>query len=350
MAIVAVVVIFYSQLNWTVVFPVAVTTGYLFAALGVSKRDFWMFCLILVGAMASTVVVSVLNKMNNAAVAATSNGWNTLYNAYLLGSGGYMGYGMNWLKAITRLAAANLIGLLPLLLIFGWTVWRASCAFRSFSWKALLPLLTAILSIAAMRNYFAQHPWMASSVIVFGIVFSVRHLVTGMSAGQPDPRPAFAHRFRFMRPMIATACFLYCCLIVLILRMNSANEDALRSLVQQNTRRHDVVLVSSQSDPGLATNMVRLSQLFDREVALLEHSSQTSEGLEGGFVLLSTNSKFGASTSIARTRAAGAFDQDILRAVLEWYRLNIARRSKGDRLEVDDPYFLIPLSDKVPEQ
>src|SRR5439155_10118391 len=90
-AVLVVIIILYSQLNWTVVFSVAVAGAYLLATSGAPRRNVFVFFLILAGAVTSTVIVSISSKLTSAAGATASKAWNALYNAYLLGPGGYMG-------------------------------------------------------------------------------------------------------------------------------------------------------------------------------------------------------------------------------------------------------------------
>ncbi len=336
----AIVMTGYSLLNWTGVFALAIFAAYLFAASETSRRDLFLFCSVAGVTAAFVVAVSVLSKMQGGAATATTLPWSQFYNAYLFGPGGYMGYPMNWPKAIIRLVAANVVGLLPLLSICGWIAY----GMRTINGRVLSPLLAAALSIAVMRNYFAHHAWMAASLLIFAMIFSACLIMVDRQAGKNGRGPGIGTTNEFLAPTFAAASFLYCCAVVLLLRVNSAGEDSLLSLIQQNTRRHDIIVVSRQTDALLAENATRLSELFDRKIVVLDSLQPLAPDDTGpkGF-LLSAQSLFNGLHEVARTTRRNSFALDLARKTLAWYRRVIVRRAKGDRLETEPAYYLFSL-------
>jgi hypothetical protein len=340
----AIVMAGYSLLNWTVVFAFGIFAAYLFAAPETSRRSLFLFCSVAGVAAASIVAVSVLNKMQSGATIDTPSRWSQYYNAYLFGPGGYMGNPMDWPKAILRLVAASVIGLLPLLSVCAWLIWRRGL---NFYWRSLSPFFAALLLIALMRNYFAQHPWMAASVLIFGMIFSISLLKADRNGRNDFRGPEVGTTHGFLAPAFAVASFLYCCAVVLLLRENSAGEDALRTLVQQNARRHDIIVVSRQTDALLAENAFRLSELFDRKIDVLDGlQPSTSDGIGESSFLLSASPPSNGRPELARTAHHDSFASDLARKILACYRRNIARRAKGDRLETEPVHYLFTFPKK----
>ena len=153
--------------------------------------------------------------------------------------------------------------------------------------------------------------------------------------------PKIENTHEFLGLAFAVASFLYCSAVVLLFQVNSAGEDALRSLVQHNTRRHDIIVVSRQADPALAENVLRLSELFDRKIAVwdgLQPSIRDGSG-ESCF-LLSAQPLSNGQRQLARTEHGDSFASDLARKILFFYRRFIARRAKGDRLETEPVYYL----------
>jgi len=302
-----------------------------------------LFCLIGGTAAVLSVLVSLFDKMESDIGEGAASGWSQVYNAYLFGPGGYMGYPMNWSKAIVRLAAANSVGLLPILVLFSWTVWHACAKERRFEWKALLPISAAILSIAIMRNYFAHHQWMAASVLIVGALFSLRLLLVASDAGGTARKQMFSITARLVAPALVIMCALYCYSVILVLRVNSTGEDSLRSLVQKSTQRHDIIVLSPESDPVLAQNSFRLSELFDRKVVVSDQPDFLMPDTRNGrWFLLTASPQSAGRPELARIDHPDFFARNLIQTILDWYRRAIAQRAKGDRLETEPVYFLFP--------
>jgi hypothetical protein len=344
----AIVMTGYSLLNWTGVFAFAIFAAYLFATPGTSRRSLFLFCSVAGAAATFVVAVSVLSKMQGGAATNTTLHWSQFYNAYLFGPGGYMGYPMDWPKAIIRLVAANVVGLLPLLSLYGWILCRAH-RMRAINGSVLSPLLAAALSIAVMRNYFAHHAWMAASLLIFAMIFSACILMVDRNALKDAGGPGIGTTREILAPAFAVASFLYCCAVVVLLRENSAGEDTLRSLIQQNTRRHDIIVVSRQTDAPLAGNAFRWSELFDRKIVVVDGPQPaTSDGLGESCFLLSAGPPSNGRPELARTTQRDSFASDLARKTLDCYRRIIARRAKGDQLETDTSYHLFGFPKKQP--
>src|SRR5437773_7995719 len=90
---------------------------------------------------------------------------------YAWGNIGY-GQGLTTGRAIVRLATVNTLGLFPLLLLCVYVMIKRPRAAHSQKWLCVLPLLTTILGIGALRNYFGHHPWMAGPFLLVGVVLS----------------------------------------------------------------------------------------------------------------------------------------------------------------------------------
>ncbi len=288
-------------------------------------------------------IISVIHKTKGGD-SGIIDGLKLLYNSYLFGPGGYAGYPMNWGKALIRLTAANLIGLLPLAMLYSWIGYRSFKRKRIFDWASLLPFGTSLMSIVGMRNYFAHHPWMAAPVLILGCIFSMA-LVTCEVSSSPSTQdaPSCPTLKRTLWAFLVVGCFAYCYFIILVFRINSMGEDALISLIWKNSRRHDVVVVSHVSDPQMADNIKRWSELFDRKMMTLEdwnavRSVQPCSGMSA--CQLTSARRLDAHDFIAKSGIKTFFGQIPIQRLLNWYRVSIARREAGDRLQIEATYYL----------
>ena len=342
------VAVTFAALNWTTAFPIAIA----FVTVTVSMRSYWRRWLPIFSIMGACVVyitfVSVSNKVSSGDPAPLSSRLLTLHNAYLFGPGGYGGYPMNWPKAIVRLVCANLIGLLPLWAIYSWKICHCLRSRVAISWRVFLPLIAAVVMIAGMRNSFAHHPWMAASVLIYGTVFSMA-LLDGVKPSSDRPKLLSEPVRESFLPQIVflTGCLIYGCVVVWALRVNSADVDALVTLVRQNTSRADAILVSSTDDPWLAQiGEQRLSAVLDRKIWIsqekIKAAIRRSGAAKGGFFLTATN-KDAKGTLVAHTIWPDSPAQKMVVGLLNWYRRAIARREKGDRLEAEAIYYLYQL-------
>jgi hypothetical protein len=345
----AIVLTGYSLINWTGVFALAIFTAYLFSAPETTRRNLFLFLGVAGAAATIVLAVSVLSKMQSGTAKDTTLRWSQLYNAYLFGPGGYMGYAMTWPRAILRLVAANVVGLLPLLSLGCWIICRAHARMPTIDARVLTPLLAAALSIAVMRNYFAHHAWMAASLLIFGMIFSVCLVLVDHNAGKDERGPRIQSSHEYLAPTFVAASFLYCCVVVLLLRANSAGEDSLRSLIQQNTRRHEIIVVSKQRDVLLAENVSRLSELVDRYIVVRDDlQPPASDDIGENCFRLSASPLSNGQPELARTPHCDSFVSDLARKTLAYYRRIIARRAKGDQLETAPTYYLFSCATKQP--
>jgi len=332
----------YAPLNWTTIFSFAITVAYLAVALPKRLTRILLFTL-LVGTVGAAVLgVSLASKAGGASSANPSALLARFWNQYLLGPLGYDGQGMSWRKAITRLTAVNTVVLLPLWLMAFWQVWRAGRREGGFSGNllfSLLPLLTAILSIAGLRNYFAHHPWMAAPVLIYGIVFSLRLL-----RDRAGSREAPVDRLRTFAQAGALigGGFLYGFVLLLCLNVNSAGENALLRLARQNTARHDVFFFSTGDEPWLAQNWSRLAFLMDRKLMPLPDSTEKPLALpspSGSSFQLSSHVLPAPRNWLARTELEAVPGQTFVARILDWYRAHVSRRAQGDRIVVEELYL-----------
>src|SRR6185503_12607357 len=144
------------------------------------SRRFILFVLAVFAATGVVGVVSILHKLGTGTGGGRS--FQDIFNAYLWGTAGYGGYPMNWKAAITRIGAANTIGLLPVASFLASIVVRYWKVVGRLPMKEFGPLAVAVASVAFMRNYFAQHPWMAASLFIVGIAFSCALLLQELDA------------------------------------------------------------------------------------------------------------------------------------------------------------------------
>ena len=328
------IVAVYAPLNWTTVVAFGITLAYLVVAMPKNIKKIVFFAL--VAGVASLIVLGV-SLVSKAGGAASTSAFVRLYNSHLFGPLGYDGHGMTWMKAITRLTAANAVCLLPLWLLLSWTIWGAFGRAKKVSWGLVLPLLplaVALLFIGGLRNYFAHHPWMAGPVLIYGIVFSLRLMLD--RAGSPDVAQGPNDWLRF--GAIALACFAYGFVVMSVFKINKAGEDQILYLVRQNTARQDVIFFSPKEDPWIAQNARVLQELMDRALVLLpDGPAKEMSGQRGISFQLTGHALPGGRSWLAQTEASPP--QGFIARALDWYRTHIAKRAPGDRLETEKLYL-----------
>ena len=236
----------------------------------------------------------------------------------------------------------NGVALLPLLLLFAYFSWR-QIHNGQMPWPSICPLLLAALQVGVMRNYFAMHPWMASPLLLVGLIFSMalaRELEqnTGFTTYYSANNPSSGLR----NICILLLCFGYGLSVFFFFRANERNTLALVNLIRHTTERSDVVIVFQELNPETTLLAPRLSEMFDRNVILVKELGDLPVR-ETGVVVLSAKplamsvppDRFAV---LGQTYRSGRLSY--LWAISDWFNRSISRRQPGDRLEVADQYFL----------
>ena len=347
----------YATLNWTTAFAFAVVWSFLVVLMWTRPRIWIAFALIALAAVAVVGIISIVDKQRSATSGSASS-LSHFYNGYLFGPGGYQNFPMDWPKAVLRIGSANLVGLLPLLALYGLSHYRDLKRRGRVAWSSSTPFATGILCVAAMRNYFAHHPWMSASVLIFGMVLSIRLAVSqkgtealpvgihGNEASEELSRPPPGHPFSRLSPVPgrAQAAFLVFCIaygfvVVLFLRVNSADEDALLAMVRLHTERADVLVYAPDADPWLAQNAERLQDFFDRKMLPLDQATNSA----GRRLLLTALPQVKAGVPVARIERDDFPGARTAESLIEFYRMHVAKRAAGDRLELNSAYSLYRL-------
>ena len=328
-ALMALTVATYAVLNWTTAFVFLIVGLYLIARLGIFNRRFILFTLTATVVTVAVALVSIASKAGGGG----SGGMSLFYNSYLWGGGGYGGFPMNWKTAVVRLSAASLLGLLPLLGFSGWVLLRARKA-GDLSLKYLMPFAGAAFCVVGMRNYFAHHPWMASSVLIVGLVFSLALILPQLEAGPAEP----GYR-ELLWVMGATA---YCYLIVATFSVNSADADRLITLVKQHTPRNGTIILSRTVDTSGFHQLERFNDQFDRTVILpADGPAKEPDGSGSDRTFFLSNETVSAlGEPVAQTHDRKGLLTGAISAGLDWYRTHISKRSAADRLSLSETYYL----------
>jgi hypothetical protein len=271
------------------------------------------------------------------ATSAAQRHLSDLNNAYLFGAVGYDGAPMSWRRALIRITVASVIGLLPLLAVYASQVYLCARRRGRTCLSAILPLALAGVSILLMRNYFAHHPWMAPPVIIMGIVLSMRLLQTPTFEHQVTPFQD-SNRLRPAEFAVVGTALAYGLIIALITAVNS-EEDRLIRLVKFNTQRQDRIAFSSSRDNWIKLDQPRLELLCDRKfVELGEDGSARFRDSMPKYLLTASEEPAPTRWKWRTTEPRGFFYRaaDNMLAV---YRVHIARRARGDRIEAPACYL-----------
>jgi hypothetical protein len=184
--LVCLLVFCYTQLNWTTIFGHGMVLAFLLLERSISWKRLGLYVAAAGVSLGLVATVSVLDKMGHGAAASSSTSSGSglaMLGNYTWGTSGY-GAGQTTVKAFTRIGATNTAGLLPLWLLVGFCFFRGCKTGWARRQLALLPLAVAVIPLLVMRNYFGNHPWMATPLLLPGAVLALCLLARqGNSAG-----------------------------------------------------------------------------------------------------------------------------------------------------------------------
>ncbi len=236
---------------------------------------------------------------------------------------------ISWGLALRRLASVNLIGLLPLWLMFAWIIARSPRKNARGTISNLAPLLAAGLLVLVMRNAMVPHKWIQMSIIGMGILFSM-HLFLGATAqiaeNQESKMPAPVHLRIPALLVFALGSSLYCLVILTVFKINDAEENALVAVVSENTPRRALVVIGPNLDPYLAaTGRPRYAmELLDRKTVQAQQPvrqmAEVASSKDAYFVDSEPLPELGVPLATSEADRI-----EWIEKLLGWYRQNIAR-------------------------
>ncbi len=310
--------------NWTSVWICGPCVFLFWGMPGLNRRGVILLILVIAIGIPAIGGVSVAAKYGAMVHSGEAHSSGVLAG-YTWGNNSY-GQGLTTGRAVVRLTFANGIGLLPLWLVLVYAMMRRVRS-GGFSWLMLMPLVAAAGNLVVMRNYFGHHPWMAGPVLVVGAVFTLALLRAGAREEAEVP-------FKVIPPL-AVGCFLYGFVVLLFLRANETELLSLVKLVRQHTARSDTLVVE-KSDSATAPLALRLDEILDRHIIVADNL-QDLAGQEGHYVILSSVKRDDSLPLIAQSQAES---QSLLTKVGGWFNRTIAKRNRGDRLDLSESYFL----------
>jgi hypothetical protein len=328
--------VFYTQINWTTTLSVFVIFSYLVASKKLSLKSLLLFLAISGVAIGFVLIISLLHKKSGTGSLLESA--LLFFNNYLFGAGGYGGLAMEWVTAIRRIAVANIIGLLPLLvgLLFVAVKSGATSSFKLFH---LLPLAASGLCIAALRNYFAAHPWMAAPLLILGLLATIKLLLDTRVTRAPATNSRLA---LFYCASIAIVSLIYSWGIVSVLNLNSLTSDSIARMVKTHTQRNDLIVVKSTVFKTQAP-VKGISAACDRLV-VTDYSAHSHQGnKDSHYFLLTTNPQRQGYKEVSNTSAFKDQSSRTLSLLLNLYRTKVSQRAAGDQpLPIETYYLLSP--------
>ena len=326
----------FTSLNWSTVWILGPCTLLLLGLPQISRRAVILF-IILAGASSSAIVIVSLLVKAGGSHSGTGN-LAEFVRGYLWGDTGY-GVGLTTGKAVLRLSFVNGIGLLPLLVIFAWPAAKYFQRGNPKNWLVISPFALAVAELAFMRNYFGHHPWMASPVLLAGLIFSlalwrvhIGPLAVARGRTVPQPRALFL-------PAIFLLSFIYGFAVMMFFRANETNQLSLVKLIRHHSKRSDCIVILKNLDPETAKMASRLDDIFDRRVSVADDIGHLPESKDQVVVLTSLPLS-GAWNMMAQSSTDGTKSSSWLQHTANWFNHSIARRRRGDRLELADAYFL----------
>ena len=320
----------YSAINWSAAFVHAMLFMALLLHPRVSRRNLLAYASVAATVGLLVLSASVASKMTNAAGQHAPP--SSLFQSYCWGNQGY-GADLTTKTAIMRLTAVNLMGLLPVLMLLGWLVWRKNAFRRSkIGLLFLVPLVVPLLEMTALRNYFGHHPWMSCNFVLLGLVLAI---VTWQAnqTGQPEKT---VQPVKLPWQIAALAgLLLYGSAVLEFYHIHNAAEINLAKFLRAQTSRATTIAINPDTDPELATMIeLRLPELFDRNVI----PANIKTNAPAPIVLLTAVASPPAGHLIARSQATGG--SPLMEKMLAWYSRTIAHRRAGDKLDFADNYYL----------
>lgn len=329
-AMLAILTLAYTSLNWTIAFGQGMIIACLFAARIISKRRLALYMALAGAGVLLVAGASVADKLRAVPGTGENRGVMDLLGGYAWGTGGY-GVGLTTGKAIVRIAFANLLGLLPLVLSCGYFAVRRWKVDGAFPWRALLPLGTAILGVASLRNYFGHHPWMAAPMLIPGMVLTLHLLLRAKAQGQdPSRAPSRAVRGQGMKGMaLLLGCFFYALVIVGADRAYHAEMYELTGLVLAHTTRSDTLVLAESLSSSMAVQTKSISVRTDRRVIVVPDLTAQTD-VKDRLILISPVKLAGSLPLIATSTQPAIMKWAFVRELFDWYARRIARRNPQD--------------------
>jgi len=323
----------FTLLNWTTAF----VHMQIFLALLLTRMVSWrrLALYALFGLLSASVVVGV-----SLASKISDNGRQTgsimqLLAGYTWGQSGYNIFGLSTTTFVVRMGFINILGLLPLWILWGWILYSKREAGSLRMVLAITPVGLAVLQAMLMRNYFGHHPWMAAPLLLLGIVMSLFVLLRpGMESAVQLPTIGMG-----CRSLVWVATFVFAFVVLLFYREHQATIISLVSLVRSNSARGDGILVVRGVDTNTADIAERLPDSLDRWL-MVEDDLPTPVRPTAASFLLSAKPLPGEWTLAAQSQHDPLESMPFMRPALDWFSKHIAHRAAGDRLEVAEIYYL----------
>jgi predicted PurR-regulated permease PerM len=199
-----------------------------------------------------------------------------------------------------------------------------------------LPFTAGGLCISVLRNYFAAHPWMAASVIILGLIATLKLQL----AFQP-PKAAKEKKgcSRIVCASIALVSLIYSFLVIEFLKLNSSTADSISLMIKSHTQRGDLILF----DPAVFGDRPVeqwLGTLCDRTIINDKNLASVQRNAGSRFFVLATNSGKDGLREVSKTSDFGIESSQTLLVVLELYRKIISRRVESDSPLPAEVYYL----------
>ena len=319
----AVVVFAYTSLNWSTLLG----HGILFCALLVMPAVSWrrLGIYIALASLSGGVVgsLAVIEKMGLSAGHAGAGHFLDFLAGYTWGQTGY-GVDLTTNKAILRLSVVNCIGLFPLLGFIAWFLVKFRYADPRKDMLAFLPLLGSISGIMTMRNYFGHHPWMATPMLLPGLVLSLVLLL------RPRVNESDGSKHSFVGWKYIVCCFFYALMVLAAFRLYQADSLEVASFVCQHTDRSDIIAVAKNLDPEMSRQADYLSEKCDRHLVVLDDLKNPP--IDGGNVFLLSAARLPSQyLMIAQSKKPSLLSMPLVRDLSAFYAQKIARRNAEDR-------------------
>jgi hypothetical protein len=329
----------FATLNWTTALVHAQLFFYLVARKVPFRR---LAAYVIVGVLTTGfVAVSSILAKTNAPAAGAGNGFATIFENYMWGSGGYSA-GSSASVLIVRYAFINALALAPLWLVLIWRWLKTARLDLKQSCLVLAPVLVAIGETLAMRNYFCHHPWMAAPALLLGALLS-------LSLTWADNRSEIDVKTTSVRThglALAALCLVFCFsfAVILLQRVNNVALNSMVAFIRSATMRSDVILVSPATDPSVAAEIIRYREFADR---WFDTTDAIATNKVRGSVFLLSSQKPGADwTPVAETSVNRAAAQGPVEKLLGWFSKHISRR--GDKFKATGEYRLYQRRESSP--
>jgi hypothetical protein len=331
----------FAALNWS---TVLIFIPYALLLLGTPNLNRRAVIIFIVLSSISHLLITIISVFGRNSLPSVNNTANIyqFFSNYTWGKARYYwDYNLRN-KPLLMFCIANIVGLLPLLLVYGYFLIKCIRLGIKIPLMTILIIAAAILNVFILKNYFLANQWMATQLFTVSLIFSLVLICSRANKKMAGINKNISQRFFLFIPIIALLCFVYSLTIVAWWRAHHESEVTLIRLVRNHTRRSDTIMVLN-ADTNIARSferdLAKLSCLLDRRVVVVETTSALAG--ENNQVFLLSSLVLGAPWHLIANENCHRLNYySLFKKADGWYNRTFIKRKGNYLIKPADSYFL----------